>query len=513
MPTRCCLPTTSSFHDALPPSFVCSVLLALAGCTVGPNHVEPVRELPASWSAVGRPDIAAAGDDQELADWWKVFNDPVLSDLIDRAVAANLELRVAEARIDETRALRRMASAGLWPEADVGVSYDRSSRGSSSGEGVDSGGTGREGDLYRASLNALWEIDLFGGTRRAAEAAEADQDAAVEEYRATLVRLLGDVVANYVEVRGLDAELASTTANLAAQRETLRLSILRRDVGLSSDFDVERIRALADSTAAEVPELHAQRAAAVHRLGVLVGDTPTSVVRVLAPHASVPHAPAAIALGVPVDLLRRRPDVRAAERQLAAATARVGTAVADKYPRLTLVGTVGLRSDDIAAFFTGESLVSSFGPSLVLPLFAGGRLNANVDAHQARREQALLEWELAVLRALEQVETAYARLEHEKSRRVALESAASADRNAAEMAVELWASGLAEFLEVLDTERSRLSSERLLARSEAAVATRVAALYVALGGGWQLADTELADPGASRQPAEPGASRQLEESN
>jgi outer membrane protein, multidrug efflux system len=413
--------------------------------------------------------------------------------VVDGVRAANLDLKVADARLREARALRRVAAGGLFPELDAAASYARTERSDSSGDSPQVPGEvvgGRSvrsqgsSDFFRASLDALWEIDLFGGIRRGVEAADADAEAAEEERRGVLVRLIGDVAATYVELRGLQAEIATTRRNLETQRETQSLTEARTGAGLASDLDLERAKALVESTAADLPVLEASLRAAVLRLGVLLGGEPAALVSELAAESAIPSAPESVALGVPVDLLRRRPDVRAAERELAAATARIGAAEADLYPRLTLTGTVGFRSEDAADLFTADAFSSSFGPSLQWPIFQAGRLVAAVDVQEARQEQALARYELAVRRALEEVESAYARHAQQRERGRRLGRSVEASRSAADLARRLHASGLVDFLEVLDAERTLFAAERQLARSAATASADLVALYVALGGGW-----------------------------
>ncbi len=448
--------------------------LVLAGCAVGPNYEPPSLIPPAAWNAA--PADAGGDPAAELARWWQRFEDPELTALIERAVRGNLDLREAEARVREARALRGVRAARLWPELDV--------------SGTASPAAGAERSLFLAALDAFWEIDVFGGVRRSVEAAEADLEASVAARRAVLLELTGAVAATYIELRGLQGRIATVRGNLAAQQETRALTEAQRNVGLASDLDVERVHALVFATAAEVPLLETALMGSLHRLAVLLGEPPATLITALGEPAAIPSAPAEVLVGVPADLLRRRPDLGRAERELAAATARIGEATADLYPRFTLTGSVGLRSEDVKDLLQGRYTFASIGPNVIWPVFAAGRILASIEAQNARQEQALARYEQALLLALEEVENALVRYAHEQVRREALRDAVEANREAADLARRLYANGLIEFLDVLVAERSLLESEDRLVASETAVSTSLVTLYVALGGGWQAAETD-----------------------
>jgi NodT family efflux transporter outer membrane factor (OMF) lipoprotein len=450
-------------------------LLLLASCTVGPDYRRPEAGVPAAFAAA--PAAAAADPSTALAAWWERFGDARLTSLVERAVRSNPEVRLAHARVREVRALRRATRADLWPALNASAQA--------------AAGSGEPGDLVLGALDALWEIDVFGGVRRAVEAAEADADAAVEARRAVLLALVGEVARGYVELRGLEGLVDAVRRNQAAQQETRDLTEFQRRVGLASDLDVERARAQVAATAAEAPRLEAAREAAAHRLGVLLGEAPAALAAELGGGGPIPAAPETLVVGVPADLLRRRPDLGRAERELAAATARVGVARADLYPRFALLGSVGLRSDALADVLGGGGGFTALGPAVEWPLFAAGRLRANVDVQDARQEQALAAYELALLQALEEVENALVFHAREQVRRLALREAVDANREAAELASRLYANGLTPFLDVLLAQRVLLESESRLVESETAVTTSLIALYVALGGGWREAE-ELA---------------------
>jgi multidrug efflux system outer membrane protein len=291
-----------------------------------------------------------------------------------------------------------------------------------------------------------------------------------------------------VELRGFEALLDTVSRNLATQQETRDLTEAQLRAGLASDLDVERARALQSATAAELPPIDAARRASAHRLAVLLGEPPTALAAELDADAPVPSIEEALVVGVPADLLRRRPDLARAERELAAATARVGVAVADLYPRFTLTGSVGLRSESVKDLMRADSRFAAVGPNVAWPIFAAGRLRANVRAADARQEQALAGYELALLEAWEDVENALVSHTREQLRRRSLREAVDANREAADLARRLYANGLGAFLDVLVAERSLLESESRLVQSETSVSTSLIALYVALGGGWERAE-------------------------
>jgi NodT family efflux transporter outer membrane factor (OMF) lipoprotein len=458
------------------PARLLALLLVAAGpgCAVGPDYRRPELATPEAWHAQPGAAPGAAEADAALAAWWERFGDAQLSALVARAARESVELRFADARVRELVALRGVAGASLWPQLDA------------VGEAAFISGPTENSAL--GALEAFWELDVFGGLRRAVEASEADLGAGIEDRRALLLALVGSVATTYVELRGLESELATVRRNLDAQQETHSLTEAQRRAGLASDLDVERARAQMSLTAAELQPLESARTAARNRLAVLMGAAPGALDAELGDEAPIPSAPAEVVTGVPADLLRRRPDLVRAERELAAATARIGEAEAERWPRFTLVGSVGLRSDDVAKLVAGDGAIASIGPSVTWPIFAAGRIRANIAANDARTEQALARYELALLRALEEAENALDRHAREQLRRVDLRDAVAANRQAVELAQRLYANGLGGFLDVLVAQRLLLEAESRLVASETAVSTSLVSVYVALGGGWQQAD-------------------------
>ncbi|HEX2244049.1 MAG TPA: efflux transporter outer membrane subunit [Gammaproteobacteria bacterium] len=464
-----------------------AVMILTAGCSVGPNYKPPVTAVPASWNEAQQSAFATGL--APLTDWWTEFNDPLLNMLVERAVQSNLDLRLAEARIRESRALRSVTASDAWPQLDAAGTYarSRSSENAISRGGGESSSFGANGarDLFRAGFDASWEIDIFGGVRRRVEAADANVAAAVEERRNALVTLLGDVARNYIELRGFQRRLTVARSNLHAQQETLDLTRVRFEAGLSSDFEVAQAEGQVNTTAAQIPALESAFKGSVHRLDVLLGQQPGTLGAELSNEAPVPALPPQAHVGLPAELLRRRPDIRRAERVLAAATAQVGAATADLFPRFSLTGAFGFQSIHAGDLVSSPSRFWSIGPTILWPVFDAGRIRANIAVRDAQQEQALTLYEKTVLTAFEDVENSLVNYAKEQIRYRALIDAVAANRRAVQMANELYTRGLIDFLNVLETQRSLYASESELAQSETIMASNLVALYKAFGGGWE----------------------------
>jgi outer membrane protein, multidrug efflux system len=472
-----------------------SAMLALiflaAGCSVGPNYQKPDLSVPAAWTEAQQKGVDARS--AELARWWSTFNDPLLDSLVERAARSNLDLRLAEARIREARATRAVTASGAWPTLNVSGSYTRN-RASQNGVGVpgegavivpSGGGANLDQNLYQSGFDANWEIDVFGRVRRSVEAADATVEATVEDRRDVLVTLLGEVARNYIDLRGFQRRLAVARANLKTQQDTLELTQVRFQAGLASDLDVAQQEAQVNTTAAQIPTLESSLKQAAYGLDVLLGLQPGTLWNELAKETAIPNLPPEVLVGLPSDLLRRRPDIRRAERQLAAATAQVGAAMADLFPKFSLTGIAGLQSVSASDWFTRGSRFWSIGPTISWPVFDAGRIRANIEIRNAQQEQALTQYEKSVLSAFQDVETALVNYANEQTRYRSLIDAVAANRRAVTMANELYIRGLNDFLNVLDTQRSLYVTESELAQSQATMATNLVALYKALGGGWE----------------------------
>ncbi|HEX5022399.1 MAG TPA: efflux transporter outer membrane subunit [Candidatus Binatia bacterium] len=464
-------------HRAQP--LMLAALLISAGCfAVGPDYKAPDIAAPARWQQPLRAGLNGAEPDaQALATWWTTLNDADLSDLIERAAAGNLDLKIARARVREARGRRGIAQAGLFPFLDLGGSATVS-------RGSEDIGSGERRELYRTGFDASWEVDVFGGVRRSIEAAQGDLEANVADYRDVMVSLLAEVALNYVEARTLQMQLQVGEENLKSQAETLQLTEWRLAAGLVSVLDAEQARSNLESTRAALPRLRSSIAAAKNRLAVLLGVFPGALEAQLAARRPVPEPPLEIAVGVPAEVLRRRPDVQRAERQLAAQTARIGVATADLYPRFVLPGSIGLEALSTNHLFLSGSRVWSIAGSVSWPVFQGGAIRQNIEVQNALQEQALERYEAALLVALEEVENSLVAYAEEQDRSGALTQATQAAEGAAELAREQYASGLIDFQTVLDAERSVLSLQEQLAQSRGQVAANVISLYKALGGGW-----------------------------
>lgn len=513
--------TTTTSHRAPARSVTALAALALAGalagCNVGPDYAAPVRPTPASFAEVGEGGVRSApADEAALQQWWRTFGDPTLDSLVDRAVASNLDLRIAEARLREARALRAVAASELLPAVDGVGSYQRqrSSESITRGGNFGPGGPGSTTNLFQLGFDASWEIDVWGRVRRSVEAADADLGAAVEETRDVLVTVLAEVARNYVELRAFQRRLELNNQNIELQRDSLALARSRFEAGITSELDVQQAEAQLASTTAQGPALDSLARQSAHRIGVLLGQDPGSLLGELRPLAPIPltvnGAPVDLPVGVPSDLLRRRPDIRRAERQLAGATARIGVATADFFPRFTLTGGFGLESIDADSLFNAGSRYWTIGPSMRWPILDWGRIRGNINVAEARTEQALASWERSVLAAMEEAENALIAYIREQTRRTSLARAVEANQRSLDLSKELYTKGLATFLNVLDAQRSLLVSQDLLAQSDQTVASSLVAIYKALGGGWvdpALASSSTAEPQTEQAAPEGGASR------
>ena len=467
------------------------LIFLCAGCSVGPDYQRPDLVTPATWQEAQQKGVDTRSTD--LAQWWSAFNDRLLDSLVERAVRSNLDLRLAEARIREARATRTVIAAGAWPTLNVSGSYSRN-RASENAIGAPAqgavivpsgGGANLDQNFYQTGFDANWEIDVFGRVRRGVEAADATIQATVEDRRDVLVTLLGEVARNYIDLRGFQRRLAVARDNLKTQQDTLELTQVRFQAGLASDLDVAQQEAQLNTTAAQIPTLESAIKQVAYGLDVLLGTQPGTLWSELAKETEIPNLPPEVLIGLPSELLRRRPDIRRAERQLAAATAQVGVATADLFPRFSLTGIAGLQSVSASDWFTRGSRFWSIGPTISWPVFDAGRIRATIEIRNAQQEQALTQYEKSVLGAFQDVETALVNYANEQARYRSLTDAVAANRRAVTMANELYVRGLNDFLNVLDTQRSLYLTENELAQSRATMATNLVAVYKALGGGWE----------------------------
>ncbi len=457
--------------------------LLLSACTVGPDYKKPESKLPETWH--NQPDAGETAEaPTDLAHWWTTLNDPTLNSLIEKSVAGNHDLRIASARLHEARAQRGVAAADQYPTVNADGSYSRSK--SSDNTSGFSSPTGWSGDdLYQVGFDASWELDIWGRVRRSVEAADADLGAASEDRRDVLIALLAEVARNYVELRSLQERLAIAEANVASQKETYELSKGRTEAGITSGLDVARSEAQLTSTRAQIPALLSQIAASTHRLAVLTGQQPGALETQLSAAAALPAKPAKVPVGLPSDLLRRRPDIRRAERELAAATARIGVAKGDLFPRFSLTGSFGFSANEDENLFQSDSKFWSIGPTMRWPIFDAGRIRNNIEVQNARQEAAVARYEKSILTGLEDVENSLVSYSREQARRKELVDSEAAAKRAVDLATALHSRGLTDFLSVLDAQRALYVIQDSRAVSDRTVLVNLISLYKALGGEWE----------------------------
>ncbi|MHB8760475.1 MAG: efflux transporter outer membrane subunit, partial [Thiobacillus sp.] len=461
------------------PSLLAFAAFALAGCvTVGPDHVPPDPALPVQWAAreAGPQAAYVARQSADLSQWWHSLGDPRLVALVDEALRTGPDVRSAQARLRAARARRAVAGADRFPS----VNATGSARRSDSNTQV---GSGSMQNLFSVGFDASWELDVFGRVRRSIEAATADFESSQAELANARISLAAEVALTYVELRVLQIRLGIARANLASQTETLQLTDWRAQAGLVSSQDSEQARANRAQTRAQIPSLEASLAETAYRLDLLLGAVPGTLAPRLAAGGELPELPAEVAVGIPADTLRQRPDVRAAERTLAAETARVGVAQAARFPSFNLSGSIGLEALTLGGL-RNSGASSSLLAGIAAPIFDAGRLRAQVDVQDAVREQALVAYERTVLTALQEVESALVALARSRERSAALADGAAAARNAANLARQRYSAGLIDFQSVLDSERSVLALEDSLASTRADGVLALIRLYKALGGGW-----------------------------
>jgi len=453
----------------------------ISGCT----HRKVAYRPPAApqlakaetWNATPAGGAAARpADDATLSHWWSTLGDPILTSLEERAVKANLDVRRAETMIRQAQSNRESARADLRPMYSIS--------GSATGSRTSTRSTGELGQSYSASMNASWEPDFFNRLKGSVTAYEADIEAAREDLRNTLVSLTAEVALDYVDVRSYQAQLAVTKTNLAKYQETYEMTVAKFESGLSTALDVQQARQTVESTRAGIPSLETNLRKSCNAIAVLLGEKPGAIDAELAEVKPAPSIPAEVAVGIPADLVRRRPDIRAAERQYAAQSARVGVAQANLYPSFTLSGTFNFSSMDILNLLTPATLASSLAGSVQQTILNRRKLREQVVVQNIALEQYEIAYESAVLGAIQDVEDALEAFGAEQVRRRSLAQAAEAAENAADMSRELYAAGLKDFLTVLDSERSILSLQNSLAQSDANITANLIRLYRAMGGGW-----------------------------
>jgi len=458
-------------------------VLLFNGCAAGPDYHAPKTESASVFANAAQTNVAAG---ETAAEWWRGFNDPQLNRLISRSVSSNHDLRIATARVLEARALHTQAVAEELPVIQGDASYNKSVA-SSQSEPFALPRSQRELQLFSAGFDATWELDFFGHGRRGIEAAKADLAASEANRQFIVVSLIAEVARNYFELRGAQNQWAVARQNAENQRQTLDLTVSKLQAGRSTELDTARARAQLNATLAVIPPIEASIHHSMHRLGVLAGLPPAALTAELSPPAPIPALPPLVNIANPAELLRRRPDIRAAERALAAATARIGVQTADLFPRVTFVGNLGWSARQFSSLGNGGTDTYGFGPNITWAALDLGRVRGRVKAARAETEAQLAIYEKTVLTALEETENALVDFGREQTRRDFLRESERSATEAMGLARQRYDGGVADFLSVLDAERAQLDIQAQLAQSETRAATTLIAVYKALGGGWETA--------------------------
>ena len=457
-----------------------AALLVLAGCAVGPDYHRPATPVDAHYTNAGQPGLA---EGEALERYWTSFADPLLDSLVDDAFGHNKDLATAAANLRAARAARRLAGFDQFPTVTFSGSYTHNLLAQQQLPGVDR--HDREFDTADAGFDGLWELDLFGRVRRNVEAARADVGAATATLQDARVSVIAEVARDYFVLRGLQDQLALTERNADNQLNTLKLTRVRLEAGRGNELDTARAEAQWRTTLASIPTLEALIATTMYRISVLTGRQPAALNERLKPQPA-PNLPPLNSIGTPELLLRRRPDIRIAERRLAGATARVGVAVGDLFPKVTLTGNFGYLAPTFGDLGQGEARFFSIGPGISWAAFDLGRVRARISTARAETDAAFSSYEGAVLNALEDTEGALVSYGRSQSHRESLAAAAAASDKASDLARKRFEGGLVDFLEVLDAERTALSAELVFSQSRTDEATSLIAVYKALGAGWDL---------------------------
>ena len=479
--------------------------LALGGCMVGIDYNTPPTKSPAHFGegAATQPSTQPAEAKIDLTHWWKTFNDPELDSLIQRAVKNNNTLLQAQVRVRQARAQLGVEWGTEFPTLSVDGSVSRKqesktlgtanggvSSGTAGTSAVSAAGIGRRTNVFSGSFDSSWEIDVFGGNRRAIESAGYDLEAQVDARRYALVTLTADVAQDYTLLRGYQLQLKLTKDNAKSEEDTLELTKSRFNAGLVSDLDVAQAQASVATTVAEEPTLEIEIKQEIHAISILLGEEPMALIAELTVVKPIPPVPTEIPVGLPSDLLRRRPDVRESERLLAESTANIGVAVANLFPKFSLTGSLGQESSRLRLIARDASNVWSIGPSVSWQLLDYNQLRSEVRVTNAEQQEALYSYRQTVLQSFGEVEDALVAYAQDQVRGKALNDEVVADQRAVDLSTQLYQRGLGDFLNVLTAERSLYTAQSDLSVSQSSVATDLVALYKALGGGWDEQDEE-----------------------
>lgn len=456
----------------------------LSGCAIGPDYHPPkLQPAPAAYGA----DDAAYTSETPLAQFWTAFNDDTLSTLVGYALQRNHDVRIALANLNQARALRRETQFDQVPTFTANAAHQKTRI--SADQSVF--GQAQTTTLNTGNIDATWELDLWGRVRREVEASRASEQAIAADLRAAQISVAAEVARNYFELRGAQEQLTVAQRNADNQTETLKIARARLDAGRGTEFDTSRAEAQLNSTLATLPVLRADVANTIHRLSVLVGEQPNALNELLTPAAELPPLPRLVQIGKPADLLRRRPDIGAAERRLASATANIGVAKGDWFPRVNFIGEIGFAANSVDRIGDAPTATYAYGPSIQWAALDFGRVNARIDQAQARTQGALAAYEQTVLRALEETENALVSYRETRKQLDYLHASATANARASELAHLRFENGSSDFLDVLEVERTQLEADANYARARTNAATSLIALYKALGGGWDIETNEV----------------------
>ncbi|ASF46919.1 efflux transporter outer membrane subunit [Methylovulum psychrotolerans] len=461
----------------------------LSACAVGPDYKAPATATPGNFTQSTHPEFSAQNVDFA---WWQLFHDKELTELVRQTLQHNYDLQTARANLREARVLYIEAGLNLAPTVTAHANYTEQKRSISALNNRNF--VPRELKLYNSGFDAFWELDLFGRVRRDVEASNDETQAQEATLRDLSVSLIAEVARNYFELRGLQNQLAVIEKNIANQTETAAITTAKFELGRGTELDTTRAQAQLDATRATVPPLQSSIDQAIHRLGVLTGQLPGALIGKLSQPVPLPAIPKTIRIGSPTDLLRRRPDIRLAERTLAASTARIGVATADLFPRVSFVGSIALEGYNMSSFTGAGSDSYSIGPKISWAAFDLGRVYARIKAADAHAEASLAQYQQTVLNALEETENTLVAYNKQRTRQAWLVSAAQASKKARDLARLRYQEGIADFLTVLDSEQRLLQDENQRAQGETNTATALVALYKALGGGWEMASAEEKKP-------------------
>jgi NodT family efflux transporter outer membrane factor (OMF) lipoprotein len=460
-------------HDPL--LTVLLLALLLGGCAVGPDFKPPPAKVPPGWAGVTNSGAASTTTaPADLTAWWKKFNDPMLVSLIHEALGTNLTLQLAQSRLRQARASRGIVAGPFWPALNANGSYYRGAAGTVPGS-----------NTFTSGLDATWELDFFGGTRRNIESAEANIQAARDNIHDAQVTVCAEIALDYIQLRSFQEQIAIADDNLKSEQRTAGLTRKRLAAGFVSALDVANAEAQVATTASAIPVLETSARQSIYALSILLARPPADLVEQLSQAGPVPLTPPEVPVGLPSDLLKRRPDIREAEAQWHAANAQIGVAKADLFPQFSLTGSINYQSDLVRTLYAGSSRVWAVGPSVTWPIFQGGAIAANVRLQKELTDQASITYRQTVLQALEDVENALVAFGREWEHRKALNEAVVQYRKAVDLSMQLYTQGNTDFLNVLDAERSLYTSETALSQSKGTISTDLVALYKALGGGWE----------------------------